>query len=168
MTDVTVRIGEPDDLDQVMALAGMMHQEIGISALSPDKVLPEIWAALNRDHGLMGVIGPRGGRIEGGILLTVGKFFYSDEDALEEKGLFVHPDFRTAAKTRKADGANAQPHAALLCEFAKRAADKLAMPLLIGVQDPTRATGKIRLYERKFGPPIGAQFLYRPAVSEVA
>lgn len=154
METVKVRIGTVDDLDQIMSLAMLMHNEIGISSISHDKILPEIYSALTMNHGLMGVIGEPGDRIQGGILLKIGKLFYSDDDVLEEKGLFIHPEFRRAK-----GGAARQ-----LCEFAKKTSDQLGMPLLIGIQNDVRTKGKARLYERQFGMPIGAQFLYRPGV----
>jgi len=155
MTDqIHVRVGTPEDLDQVMALAQMMHAEIGITSLEPQRVLPEIWAALNLDRGIMGVIGAPGAPIEGAILLRYGKLFYSDEDILEERGLFVHPEFRAAKGGR----------AKLLCEFAKTASDQLGLKLLIGVMNAQGAEGKIRLYERQFGAPCGVFFLHTPGV----
>lgn len=150
--DFNVRVGVPQDLDQVMELARMMHEEIGITSFNPDRVLPEVFAALNLDHGVMGVIGHPGGELEGGVLLTLGKLFYSDDDVLEEKGVFIRPDLRAARGGR----------ASRLCEFSKKAADNLGVPLLIGVQNDIRTKGKLKLYERQFGEPIGAFFLYRP------
>lgn len=151
---IKVRVGVPDDLDQVMGLARIMHDEIGISPFGSEQVLSNIYSALNMDQGIMGVIGDPGERIEGAILLKIGKLWYSDDDALEEKGLFIHPDFRSAKGAR----------AKHLCEFAKQTSNKLGMPLLIGIQNDVRTKGKMRLYERQFGEPIGAQWCYRPEV----
>lgn len=153
---VNVRIGTPDDLDQVMALARMMHEEIGLSAFEPAKVLPEIYSALHQDRGLMGLIGEPGADVQAGILLMVGKFFYSDDDVLEEKGLFVHPDFRSAKGGR----------ASRLCEFAKHSADVLGMLLHIGVFNDQNAEAKTRLYRRMFGAPAGEFYLYRPGADQ--
>jgi GNAT superfamily N-acetyltransferase len=153
--DISVRIGTPADLDEVMALAQMMHEEIGLTAFEAGKVLPEIYAALHKDHGLMGLIGAPDGPVEAGILLVIGKFFYSDEDVLEERGLFVHPEYRQAKGGR----------AARLCEFAKHAADRLGMLLHMGVFNDVNADAKLRLYRRQFGEPAGAFFLYRPQVA---
>jgi GNAT superfamily N-acetyltransferase len=149
---ISVRIGTPEDLDQVMVMAKMMHDEIGITSLETEKVLPDVWAALNLDRGIMGVIGEPGKTIEGGILLRFGKFFYSNDDVLEERGLFIHPEYRSAKGGR----------ARILCEFAKKAAEDLDMTLFIGVMNDVRTKGKVRLYERQFGEPIGQFFLYRP------
>lgn len=104
----------------------------------------------------MGVIGPVGGELEGVVLLTIGKLFYSDEDILEEKGVFIHPGFRSAKGGR----------ARLLVEFCKQSSDYLGLPLLVGIQNDVRTKGKIRLYERQFGEPIGCFFLHRPVKAE--
>lgn len=153
--DIAVRTGTPADLDQVMALAQMMHDEIGISKFEPAKVLPDVYAALSLDHGIMGLIGDPGAPLQGGILLRLGNTFYSDEEVIEERGLFVHPDYRSAKGGR----------AARLCEFAKKTSDDLGKPLLVGVQNDVRTPGKMRLYERQFGKPCGAWFLHRPGES---
>jgi len=152
MDNISVRVGTLDDLDQVMRLAQMMHEEIGITSFNPSLVLPGIYSALQQERGLMGVIGPIGGELEGAVLLTIGKLFYSDDDVLEEKGVFIRPDLRMAKGGR----------AGKLCDFCKQAADALEMPLMIGIQNDVRTEGKRRLYERKFGAPVGFQFLYDP------
>ena len=90
------------------------------------------------------------GKIEGGILLRVTTMWYSDDHALEEKGIFIHPDYRSAKGGR----------ARRMCEFAKRTAEQLGLPLLIGVLSNNRTEAKIRMYERQFGKPAGAFFLY--------
>ena len=46
-----------------------------------------------------------------------------------------------------------------LCEFSKMAAERLNMPLLIGVLSNHRTEGKVKLYERVFGKPAGAYWL---------
>ena len=154
--DVKVRVGTLDDLDQVMQLALQMHDEIGISNVKPHKILSEIYPSLQLYGGIVGVIGPPDA-VEGGILLRIGKFFYSDDDILEERGVFIHPNFRSAKGAR----------ARRLCEFAKKTSDSMGMPLLIGVQNDVRTKGKLRLYERQFGQPIGAFFKYEPNTTAV-
>lgn len=150
MTDLSVRIGTPEDLDQLMGLATRACGENGFIAPNMQKVLEQIWAAVNRDRGLCGVIGPVGGEIEGAILLRITDFWYSDTPVLEEKGLFIRDEYRSAKGGR----------ARRLCEFAKSAADTLGIPLLIGVLSNSRTEAKVRLYRRQFGEPAGAFFLY--------
>lgn len=148
--EIKVRVGTLEDLDGMMELAMMATDENAVLPPNPMKLLGDIYPALMQDHGICGIIGEPGERIEGAVLLRVGKLWYTDSDCLEEKAIFIHPDFRDARGGR----------AKHLCEFSKRAADSLCIPLLIGVLSSTRTAGKIRLYERQFGDPVGAFFLY--------
>ncbi len=145
-----IRLGTPADLDEVMRLAFMACEDNGFLDYSPALLAQEIWPALLQDHGLFAIIGPPGGAIEGFVLLRIGKMFYSERICLEEKCLWVHPDFRTAKGGR----------ARRLLEFTKTTADSLGIPLIIGIMSTKRAAGKVKLYERLFGAPTGAFFLY--------
>jgi hypothetical protein len=87
---------------------------------------------------------------EGAVLLRVGNMWYSDREVLEEKAIFIHPDYRNAKGGR----------ARRLCEFSKSVSDALGIPLIIGVLSNDRTEAKVRLYERQFGKPSGAFFLY--------
>jgi hypothetical protein len=69
---------------------------------------------------------------------------------LEEKAIFIHPDYRNAKGGR----------ARRLCEFSKQVANTLELPLIIGVLSNHITEAKVRLYERQFGKPTGAFFLY--------
>jgi hypothetical protein len=148
--DIGVRIGGPEDVHPMMELALQACEENGFVDPNPQKLLAEIWPALNLDHGLVGIIQDGGGQLEGAILLRVWPMWYSDADVLEERAIFIHPEFRSAKGGR----------ARRLCEFSKRAADALEIPLMIGVLSNHRTEAKVRLYERQFGKPSGAFFLY--------
>lgn len=147
--NIQVRVGGTDDVDAVMALALAASEENGFVKPSPERLLADVWPALCRDRGIMGIIGPAA-KPEGAVLLRIGKMWYSDQDVLEEKAIFIHPDYRSAKGGR----------ARRLVEFSKRAADRLELPLIIGVLSNHRTEGKVRLYERQFGKPSGAFFLY--------
>jgi len=148
--DVKIRVGVPQDLNGVMELALMVCTENGISEPNTDKILYDVWMSLNQNHGLIGVIGDPGEQLEGFVLLRVSTMWYSDAPILEEKTVFVHP------KHRGASGGRARK----LCEFSKQVADELGLPLIIGVLSSNRTDGKVKLYERVFGAPAGAFFLY--------
>lgn len=150
MTDVKVRTGVPEDVDGMMHLALAACEENGLTRPSPPKLLNEIWAGLNRDHGIVGVIGPVGGRLEAAILLRTEALWYSEDMTLVERAVFVDPAFRGAKIGR----------ARMLCEFAKTAAEGLDMPLVIGIISSDRAKGKVALYQRIFGPEQGAYWVY--------
>lgn len=148
--EVKIRIGTPEDIDGVMNLALMVCKENGIFVPNVEKILWDVWMSLNQDHGLIGVIGNPGKELEGFVLLRVSSMWYSDSPIIEEKTVFVHP------KHRGASGGRARK----LCEFSKQVADELEMPLIIGVLSSTRTESKVKLYERVFGEPSGAFFLY--------
>lgn len=150
LEELNVRIGTPDDVDNIMELALNACTENGFVDAVPARLLTEIWPALNRDHGVIGIIGEPGEKPEAAVLLRIGSMWYSDQQVLEEKAVFVAPAFRGAKAGR----------ARRLVEFSKQAADTLGIPLIIGILSNHRTEAKIRLYERQFGKPSGAFFLY--------
>lgn len=150
--EINVRIGTTADVHDMMLLALAGSGENGFVNPEPSKLLQEIYSALSRHHGLMGIIG-KPGRPEGAILLRIGEMWYSTDKVLEEKAIFIHPDFRAATGGR----------AKHLCAFAKAVSDSLGIPLVIGVLSNHRTEVKIKLYERQFGSPAGAFFLYGAA-----
>lgn len=149
--EINVRVAAPGDFHAIMGVAMMACQENAFLDWSPEQLAKEIWPAVHRDHGICGVVGELGGQIEGVVVLRIGKMWYSPTAIIEEKAVFVHPDFRSAKGGR----------ARRLTQFSKYVSDRLEMPLIIGVLSDERTAGKIRMYEREFGPPSGAFFLYR-------
>lgn len=148
--ELIIRLGTPADLDEVMAAAVAAVAEIGLVDPDPERLLQDVWPALNQDRGIVGIICKPGGKAEGGVLLRVGKMWYSNQDVLEERVIFIPPEFRNIKGGR----------ATRLCEFSKKAAEDLGMPLLIGVMSSVRTEAKVKMYERQFGKPTGAVFLY--------
>lgn len=148
--EVKVRIATVEDLDAAMKLALFASEEMAIAPPNPHKVLNDIWPALTGEAGLVGVIGEPGEELEGAILLRISTLWYTDQVVLEEKGLFVNPKYRGAKGGR----------ATKLCDFAKKAADELGLPLIIGVFSSENSAGKTRMYTRIFGEPSGALWLY--------
>ena len=157
-TETQVRVGTPDDIHDIMDIAKMIFDENSFVSASNNKILQEIWSALNRHQGLMGIIGNPGEKAEGAVLLRIGQMWYSEDPVLEEKFVFIRPEFRAAKGGR----------ARRLCEFSKQAADNLSIPLVIGVLSNHRTEGKVRLYERQFGKPSGAFFLYGASTLKTA
>lgn len=153
---VKVRIGTPEDVDGMMELAMAACAENGLTDPNPIKLLNQIWPSLHQDHGIVGVIGPVGGKLEAAILLRTEPLWYSDKLSLVERAVFVDPEFRNAKGGR----------AARLIEFAKAASESLSMPLVIGILSSQRAASKVRMYERHFGPPSGAYWLWHGKTGE--
>src|ERR1035441_670828 len=141
-----IRLATPKDMDEVMKLAVVACEENGFLNASAELLAKEIYPALCQDHGLIPVIGPSGGAIEGLALLRIGAMWYSHATVVEEKAIFVYPQFRAAKGGR----------ARRLCEYSKHVADTLGVPLLIGILSNTRTEGKVRMYKRIFGEPAGA------------
>jgi hypothetical protein len=152
MTDdaVKVQVGNPAMIHSFMDLTFACVEENALLTPSTPKILSEVWASLNHDHGIVGVIEGDAGTLEAGIVLRVDTTPYSEDLVLCERFIFVRPEHRAAKGGR----------ASRLCEFAKQIADQLEMPLLIGILSTERAAGKVRLYERHFGTPAGAYWLY--------
>lgn len=150
--ELIVGIATLDDLDDMMELSLMGAAENGISNANPRKILEEVYPALTRQGGLMGKIGPRGGKPQGGVLLRVVVPWYTDQEVLEERAIFIHPDYRSAKGGR----------AARLCEFSVKASDALGLPLMIGILSNHRTAAKVKLYTRFFGEPQGAYWFRNP------
>lgn len=148
--NLKVWVAGPDDLDEIMTLALKACDENAWLEPDPAKLAAEIWPALIQDHGICAVIGQESGPIEGVVVLRIGEMFYSSNPCIEEKAVFIDPAFRSAKGGR----------AKKLCEYSKQVADTLGMPLIIGVLSNHRTAGKMRLYQRMFGEPAGAFFLY--------
>jgi len=148
--ELSVRVGTAEDVDGMMQLALAACEENGLTNPNPAKLLNEIWAGLTRQHGIVGIIGHPGEQFEAAILLRTEPLWYSDDLTIVERAIFVHPDFRSAKGGR----------ARKLCEFAKQTAEVLQIPLVIGILSSQRVEGKVRLYERQFGPQSGAYWIY--------
>ena len=148
--EIKVRLGTPLDEEPMLELAIRAWAENGIKNVNPEKMRGMIKPALWLYEGMVGIIGEPGEKIEGAVLLRMGKLWYSDDWLLEEKAIFVDPEYRSAKGGR----------ARHLCEFSKQVADGLGIPLLIGVLSSERTKSKVKLYERQFGEPAGAFFLY--------
>lgn len=147
---VKIRVGTPEDIHGMMDLAIAATKENAFIVPSNMMLLESIWPALHRKEGIVGIIGEPGERIEGAILLRVGKVWYSEEEVIEERAIYVDPEFRAAKGGR----------AKKLAEFAKEVSNELGLPLAIGVLSNNRTEAKIRMYERVFGKPAGVYFLY--------
>jgi N-acetylglutamate synthase-like GNAT family acetyltransferase len=148
--NLQIRLATTEDVHEVMKLAITACKENAFLDASNELLLREIWPALCLDHGLCAVIGQPQGAIEGLVLLRVGTAWYSHRQVLEEKAVFIYPEFRSAKGGR----------ARRLVEFSKHVADTLGLPLLMGVLSNSRTAGKCALYKRWFGEPAGMFFLY--------
>jgi len=157
MTDTNepvIRLGRPEDMDDLMALAIMATEENAFVRPNPAKMATMIWRALTHQIGLVGVISDDPATIQGAVLLTFGETWYSDIRILEERAIFIHPDYRLA-KTGLAKR---------LALFSKKVADDFGgMPLIIGVVSNARTEAKCRMYQRLFPDQKAGEFFLHNA-----
>lgn len=145
-----IRLGDPQDEEQVMHLCRMIHAEAGQHPFVEDKVRHIVRRGLDRDRSIIGVIGGEpGSELYGCICLLLDGVWYSDEYQLLELFNFVHPDHRKST------------YAQDLINYAKKCADELGIDLTIGVIANERMAAKVRLYGRLL-PKAGEFFIYKP------
>jgi len=141
-----VRLALPEDLEEILEMGRQLHAENGLMNLDEDMIRQAAEAAILHNQGIFAVIGKN--PVQAMIFLGLRQYWYSKELHLEELLAFVLPQYR------KSDNAKA------LIEFAKSAALKLGVPLLIGIVSNDRTAQKIRLYRRRLGEPAGAYFIF--------
>lgn len=142
-----VRRAQPDDFPRIMEMCAALHHENGVLAVDWWLVEQIIMDGINNKNGIIGVIGPLGS-IEAMTYLKFSNMWYSAEIMLEELFLYVMPEKRKST------------HAKSLLTFAKASAKALKCPLLIGVISNERTMGKLRMYRRVLGEPIGGFFFF--------
>lgn len=147
MDNLKVRTGRPNDIEPMMELALSACADNGLSNPNPVKLLNEIWPALNLDRGIVGIVDEE--PISAAALLRIDRLWYSDEESLVERAIFVSPDHRAAKGGR----------ARLLCEWVKGVQESMSMPLIIGILSSHRTAAKVKLYQRQFGEPAGAYWI---------
>jgi len=148
--DLKIRLATTADMDEVMQLAAAAAKENGLLEANPELLVRAVWPKLNLQTGLIGCIGKPSGKIEGMVVLQIGKLFYSNEICLEELVLYVHPDYRNARAAVHISWSSS----------AKAPAEKLGLPLLIGVLSSAKTEQKCKLYERVLGPASGKYWIH--------
>lgn len=144
-----VRLAVRDDAANVFNLMSLAHEEAGEHPMNPQKVIARIWAGVNHQGSLIGVIGDVGAPLRGYVLMCLVDVWYSNDLMLQEFSLFIHPEHRRS------------DYAKQLMQFSKKCSHELGIELMIGVLSNERVASKIRLYERQFNK-AGAYFTYRP------
>lgn len=142
-----VRVAVEADIPHLLEMGRLLHEENGLSGWAEDLVLDAVRRAIAGDGSVIGVVGAPG-RLEAMTHLFIGRFFYTHDPHVEELYSFVKKEYR------KSDNAKS------LIEFAKSTAERLNVPLLIGILSNERTEQKIRLYRRRLGAPSGAYFLF--------
>jgi len=145
-----VRFAERCDLDDVLFLCRELHAENGLFEMSDDRVRDVLMSHYDRTGGMIGVIGEPG-CLEGAIVMRMSTMWYSDQTVLEELFSFVLPEFRRSNNAKD------------LIDFAKRCAEAIGVPLMIGIISNHRTAAKVELYRRRLGAPAGAFFVTNAA-----
>jgi GNAT superfamily N-acetyltransferase len=123
-----------------------MHRESHFGNFAAEKVQAAIVDTLQR--GLVMVSLSDAGLPVGSVGLAPDQPWWSTDWQMEERWFFVHPDYRRLG------------HARVLLQAAVRAAAAARLPLLMA-HVGTRAKGKMRLYARELGEPVGGIFFVR-------
>jgi GNAT superfamily N-acetyltransferase len=142
-----VRVAVKDDFPQILGLCRMLHAENGLTGWAEERIVSALHRAIAGDGSVIGVIGTAGS-LEAMIHLFISRMWYSNDPHLEELYAYVHKDHRRSNNAKS------------LIEFAKSTAERLNVPLLIGIVSNHRTEQKIRLYQRRLGKPSGCYFLY--------
>lgn len=142
-----VRIADWNDEPEIIRLLHMMWAEGGMFPLDIEKSREAFAKAFSHKGGIIGVVGDPG-NLEAMIFLGIGQYWYTKDDHLGEIFNYVRPDCRRSG------------HAKDLILFGRSTAEKLGMPLVIGVMSNLRTEGKVLLYKRLLGIPVGAYFVY--------
>jgi len=144
-----VRLAHPDDTDDIIDMCRRLHKENGLFSLNETKVRQCIEKCFRREGSIVGVIG-HPGELKASTCLMFSDFYYTDDWHLAELWNFVEEDYRAAGLR----------YAEALIEFGKQCALQMRMPLFTGIITNKQMAGKVRLYRRLYGHPVGAFFLY--------
>jgi len=150
-----VRIIDPVDETDVLGMCQKLWEENGIFPYNEEKVHSIIRNCLHNKvsqkpvtpYAIVGVIGEPG-KLQASTCIILGEYYYSDQMHLMELWNYVLPEHRRSK------------NAEALIEFGKSISDKMKMPLITGIVTEKSLAGKIRLYRRRLGVPLGALFVH--------
>lgn len=142
-----VRLAAPEDEADILSMCERLHQENGLFKLSMDKVRECLRKYYGREGAIVGVIGARG-KLEASTCLELSNFYYTNDLHLGELWNFVDAPYRKSA------------NAEALIQFCKSCADQMKMPLFTGIITNKQMAGKVRLYRKQLGNPVGAFFIH--------
>src|SRR5574337_743700 len=95
MTELVVRTGRPEDVEEMMALAMSAVADKGLADAQPVDLLQELWPSLNLDRGIVGVVDES--PIRAAALLLIDPIWYNKhKDWIVERAIFVDPECRAA------------------------------------------------------------------------
>ena len=84
-----VRLADPKDEDAIFELCRMLHAENGLFPMDDSLVRETMMKGIEKKGGILGVIGPVGGPLEGIIYMIISSFWYSRKPSLSSPGSAV-------------------------------------------------------------------------------
>lgn len=146
---MNVRPAEERDEENLFAILCMAYKENAPYKINPNKVRLMISAASRDKDVIIGVIDAPDG--SGRIAATVGAMFsqwwYTDDWHIEDCWNYVHPEYRKSTFAKD------------LLNYSKWIAEKMSMPLHVGILTAERMESKVRFFARQM-PQVGASFVY--------
>jgi GNAT superfamily N-acetyltransferase len=147
---VQLRGGTIADLPRVLDLLVMLHTETPHARLSLSRL--EEGALECLQSGIVILSTTLAGEVVGTLGLCIETPWFSEEEWLCDRWMFVHPAHRRT------------PHARTLLDAAKRLAEEQGYRLQMAVTGyGPRTAGKVRLFSRVLGEPTGAIWHVRGA-----
>lgn len=156
---MSLRLATHSDLEHIGSLLWSMHREIGIASVSERKAREAVLRTLNEPTSCC-ILAEREGKIVGVLGLVLTSWWYSEERFLTDLFFFVDPSHRADVH---ANGENAG-HATKLIAWAKAAARKLNVPLVISVGTEIAPLPKVRFMSKHMNP-FGGSFIYKPGAA---
>ncbi len=143
-----VNIAKSSDADRVYNFLLNLNNENAIFPLSESRSREAIASCLPQTQGLGGIIGiiENQKEIEACVGLRFSRMWYTDEWFLDELWNFVLPEYRKSTNAQK------------LIDFAKKVAEMMNTPLVMGIVTQKQLEPKMRLYQRKMKQ-VGAYFI---------
>lgn len=134
-----IKLARPADADELCAHLRGIDEGFGNGRPS-DALIEEVVKSVCRGDRMVAALVRERGRIVASTGLSINKLWYSDEFLLADMWHYVSDAYRKS------------PYAKTLLRFAKTYADKLAVPLVMTIENSEALQPKIRLYEREFTP----------------
>jgi len=150
-----IRAAGQGDAMALFRLLLAMHEENGQASLSHAKVAQQIQQCVSDPGCMVLVAESEPGRLVGSACIEAQAWWYSDEEALFDRWIYVAPEARRSA-ARIAYG---------LLNVLKRVSDSNAMPLVLGIASGRDAARKSIFYQRHGFEAVGSFFIYRPAAA---
>jgi len=149
VSEVEVRPATLQDEPEVISTIRQLAAEDGAYPPSDELAIPFIRRALDGD-GVIGIVRPNND-IEALVFLRIAAPWYNNKALyLDEYVLYCKPQYRKSRDARA------------LVQFAKRQADRLNLPLRIGITSKADNERKQALYQRMLSNPSAYFFTYRP------